>query len=242
MTGVNNQVMTQALDYTADTGQIAASGPATYTLYFYNNTNKNDVIAGLAQTHASSSCAVAPLVPQAPAATFVPFTLWAHPTDGLIVGSSYTFWGAQWDSQAAGPNYDGTARLKGYIDTLPTGFNPASPTLLNCPLGSTNSATCYSTHPGNSSSPPGSSGYTGSSVLTGGCLPQYINVPVIGSASKSGGLDYGQIVAIVTLQVQDPCSYKPDPGHPMTGTIIAVPWDPTGVVQVPQSGVGQVSP
>lgn len=55
---------------------------------------------------------------------------------------------------------------------------------------------------------------------------------MIGSATKVGGTDYGSIVAIVQLAVQDPCSYRPDPGHPMYGTITGVVWpNPSGLVQ-----------
>jgi len=168
-----------------------------------------------------------------PPAPFVPFALWGGNPGGLRIGGDYTVWGRSWDAQVdpTSSGYDTTARFKGYIDTLPTGWDPAHPTLPSCPAGSTDPMTCWSTGPGASSHPP-----AGSPPLdAAGCLPVTMDVLVIADATKVGGIDYGGVTAIVEIAVDTPCAYQPDPGHPLNGTIIQAVWDPSHLVRPPLS-------
>lgn len=185
-----------------------------------------------------------PTIAPASGATMTGFSIWGGNPGGLTLGGDYNFWGHSWDSQVQGGAYDTTARFKGYIETMPPGFDPYNPTAVNCPPGSTNSSTCWSSTPGNSSSPPGSPHYSdsGPPVLTdAGCLPDYIDVMVITNATKLGGADYGGIAGIVEVKVDAPCSYAPDPGHAMNGMIVNVVWDPSHIVHTPDPRPIQVT-
>lgn len=62
---------------------------------------------------------------------------------------------------------------------------------------------------GNSSNPPAS-------------MSSYIGVIVTTQASMSGGTTSGNVVEVAVLQVDNPASYAPDPGHDGTGTLVAI--------------------
>ena len=61
--------------------------------------------------------------------------------------------------------------------------------------------------PGNSSSPPGT-------------IPSFMGVLVAGTSAKSGSAISGNTASIVVVQVNP--GYGPNPGHPGTGTVVAV--------------------
>jgi uncharacterized repeat protein (TIGR01451 family) len=107
------------------------------------------------------------------------------------VGSSVTFWGAQWWKLNSLSGGVASAAFKGFANT------PASVTC----------GTNWSTRPGNSSSPPA------------GPLPMYMAVVVSGSIGRSGSTISGNTVHMVIVHTNP--GYAPDPGHPGTGTVVA---------------------
>jgi len=105
------------------------------------------------------------------------------------IGKAVYFWGSQWSNSNSLSGGPAPSAMKGFADT---------PVSITC--GST-----WTTHPGNSSSPPGS-------------IPNQIAVIVSNNISKSGSTISGTIVHIVIVQVNP--GYGPDPGHVGTGTIV----------------------
>lgn len=67
----------------------------------------------------------------------------------------------------------------------------------------------WTTDPGNSCNPPES-------------ISEYISVIVTTSVNKKGSTISGNIVATVVLKVNNPGSYQPNPGHPITGTVVSI--------------------
>jgi hypothetical protein len=107
------------------------------------------------------------------------------------VGTSVTFWGAQWsklNSLSGGP---APAGFKGFED---------SSTSAGC-------GTNWSADPGNATPPPT------------GPLPQYMAVIVSGSITKSGHVIAGDTPHLVVVKTNS--GYAPDPAHPGTGTVVA---------------------
>jgi hypothetical protein len=110
-----------------------------------------------------------------------------------VVGNSVTFWGAQWWKLNSLSGGSAPASFKGFAE---------SPNAPSC------SATNWSADTGNSTPPPA------------GPLPAFMGVIVTSNASQSGSTDSGNIVHIVVVQTNP--GYQPDPGHPGTGTVVAV--------------------
>jgi hypothetical protein len=109
------------------------------------------------------------------------------------VGSSVQFWGAQW----------------WMTNSLSGGFAPASfKGFANSPNTPPKCGSTWSTRPGNSSEPPA------------GPLPELINVIVSSLVTKSGPTISGDTREVVVVRT-DP-GYASDPGHPGTGTVVAV--------------------
>lgn len=109
------------------------------------------------------------------------------------IGTSVTFWGAQWgkaNSLSGGP---APAAFKGFANT------PETP-----PACGTN----WSTDPGNSSGPPL------------GPLPELIEVIVSSHIVKSGPTISGDTTKVVLVATE--LGYAANPGHAGTGTIVAV--------------------
>ena len=115
------------------------------------------------------------------------------------VGSSVTFWGAQWSGTntkwwTTNTVSGGSPRsFKGFADN--TAANPP-------PCGQN-----WSTRPGNSSSPPAS-------------VPQYMAVIVSSAIGMSGSTITGNTVHVVVVKTNP--GYAPDPGHRGTGTVVGV--------------------
>jgi len=109
------------------------------------------------------------------------------------VGNHVTFWSAQWAKLNSPSGGPAPAAFKGFENT------PSS-----APACGMN----WSTVPGDSSPPPT------------GPLPQFMAVIVAGSITQSGSLVTGNTLHVVVVET-DP-GYGPDPGHPGTGTIVAV--------------------
>lgn len=115
---------------------------------------------------------------------------------GIQLGGDYNFWGAQWWKQI-------TAVQPG--DSVPSG-------VARFKGFADQSGTCggqWTTRPGNSSNPPEQVG-------------NYVSVIVTTNMFKNGPTTGGNIPEIVLLKVDNPGSYVDNPGHPLTGTMVAV--------------------
>jgi len=109
------------------------------------------------------------------------------------IGTSVTFWGAQWWKANALSGGLAPAAFKGFANTPET--SPAC-------------GTSWSTAPGNSSGPPP------------GPLPELIEVIVSSHITKSGSTISGDTAEVVLVMTNP--GYAPDPGHAGTGTVVAV--------------------
>ncbi len=108
------------------------------------------------------------------------------------IGTSVTFWGAQWWKLNSLSGGNAPASFKGFAES------PSTPA---CGIG-------WSTDPGNSTPPPA------------GPLPAFMGVIVTSSSSQNGSTISGDTVHIVIVQTNP--GYAPDPGHAGTGTVVAV--------------------
>jgi len=108
------------------------------------------------------------------------------------IGTSVTFWGAQWAKLNSLSGGTAPASFKGFAEA------PLTPA---CLIG-------WSFDPGNSTPPPP------------GPLPAFMGVIVTSSASMHGTATSGNTVHIVIVQTNP--GYAPDPGHAGTGTVLAV--------------------
>jgi hypothetical protein len=106
------------------------------------------------------------------------------------VGTSVTFWGAQWSKLNSLSGGTAPAAFKGFA------LNPNTP---SCGTG-------WSTDPGNSTPPPA------------GPLPAYMAVIVSSSISQSGSQISGNTPHIVVVKTNS--GYAPNPGHAGTGTVV----------------------
>jgi hypothetical protein len=107
------------------------------------------------------------------------------------VGTSVTFWGAQWWTLNSLSGGAAPAGFKGFAQY------PRTPTC----------GTSWSADPGNSTAPPA------------GPLPAYMAVIATSAATRSGSMISGNTVYIVVVQTNP--GYQSDPGHPGTGTVVA---------------------
>jgi hypothetical protein len=109
------------------------------------------------------------------------------------IGSTVTFWGAQWWKDNTLSGGLAPASFKGFADTA------SSPPV--CGQKS------WTTRPGNSSNPPAT-------------VAPIIDVIVSSAVSKDGPTISGDVTAIA--QVMTDPGYAADPGHPGTGTVLSV--------------------
>lgn len=187
------------------TGKPSATATATATSTTTPNvsatpTSTASATATSSATASATATATAPGTPT-PTATGTPFPT-PTPTfvgsfvigdQNAVVGNHVTFWGAHWASTNSPSGGPAPHSFKGFART--TDPSPAT-------CGGT-----WTTGPGNSASPPSS-------------LPEFITVIAASSVTQAGSAISGDIVMIVTVQV-DP-GYQPNPGHPGTGTVVAV--------------------
>ena len=111
--------------------------------------------------------------------------------NNAAVGTSVTFWGAQWWKLNSLSGGTAPASFKGFAKSPPT---------VTC-------GTNWTTSPGNSAPPPP------------GPLPEVMGVIVASSISQSGSTISGNTVHMVVVQTNP--GYAPDPGHAGTGTVVA---------------------
>ncbi len=108
------------------------------------------------------------------------------------LGSSVTFWGAQWATSNTVSGGAAPADFKGFADD---------------PNAAPACGSMWSTRPGNSSNPPAD-------------VPTYTAVIVTNSVQKDKGRLSGTTTEVVIVRT-DP-GYAPNPGHAGTGTVVAV--------------------
>jgi uncharacterized repeat protein (TIGR01451 family) len=109
------------------------------------------------------------------------------------VGTSVTFWSAQWPALNSLSGGAAPPSFKGFAATL-----TAQPP--NCGI-------TWTTGPGNSSDPPPFP------------LPSYMGVLVSTNVVKSGSTVSGDVLSIVVVKTD--AGYGPNPGHAGTGTVVA---------------------
>lgn len=109
------------------------------------------------------------------------------------IGTSVTFWGAQWSDANSLSGGLAPAAFKGFAGT------PGTPP--SC-------GTSWSTRPGNSSGPPLAP------------LPGFIDVIVASDITKSGSTISGNTLEVVVVKTD--FGYAPDPGHAGTGTVVEI--------------------
>ena len=110
----------------------------------------------------------------------------------VVIGSSVTFWGAQWWKLNSLSGGNSPASFKGFAKT------PSTPA---CGTG-------WSTDPGNSTPPPA------------GPLPAFMGVIATSSSTQNGSAISGNTLHIVIVRTNP--GYAPDSGHAGTGTVVAV--------------------
>jgi RHS repeat-associated protein len=163
---------------------------------------------------------------EVPAATTVPvvvyqpasFVIWGGNTSGLALGQYVNFWGSQWASQVTGGDYQANPSFKGYAIPVATPVGICEPTAHT--TGSPRlDASCWTSKPGNSKPPA--------------TLSAYIGVIVSTSIAKQGSTIYGNVAALVVVQVDPSSLYGSDPGHPGYGTVAAVIQDGAGLFPQP---------
>ena len=110
-----------------------------------------------------------------------------------IVGNHVTFWGAQWVQANSLSGGQAPSGFKGFASST-------SPSPASC-------GGAWTSRAGSSSAPPSS-------------VPAYITVIVSSSVMQSGLTISGNIPQMAIIKT-DP-SYEPNPGHPGTGTVVAV--------------------
>ena len=109
------------------------------------------------------------------------------------VGSSVTFWGAQWWKDNGLSGGTAPAAFKGFANSTPA--------LAPCGVP-------WTTDPGNSSDPPA------------GPLPELIEVIVSSHITKAGRVISGDTAEVVLVATNP--GYQGNPGHPGTGTVLSV--------------------
>lgn len=146
-----------------------------------------------------------------------PFVVWGGNPGGLRIGQQVNFWGHSWAQQVTGGDYDSHSNFKGYAQNqLATGLCESTrQTTTNPPLDQS----CWNSKSGQSF-PPAS-------------VPAYIGAIVSTSISQARGQVYGNVAALVLLQVSPSPAYGPTPGTPGFGTIVGVIADGVGLFPSP---------
>jgi hypothetical protein len=167
----------------ADGGPYTVSGSHKYanTGNFTITTSINDV----GGAHATASCKLLTFAFAPGGGAF------AIGDGNSAIGTSVTFWGAQWGKLNSVSGGAAPAGFKGFAE------NPTTPSCL----------ISWTADPGSSTPPPA------------GPLPAYMAVIVTSSVSQSDSAIFGKTVHIVVVKT-DP-GYAPDTGHPGTGTVVA---------------------
>jgi len=214
-TVIANGVPTALVGVLKEDGSTGISG-RTITMSLGSGPTQQSCVTGPTDASGSASCTLVPNQPQGPGtvtAAFLGDRFYLPSSDpkptivfaflkrgafvigdqNAVVGNAVTFWGAQWAKENSLSGGNAPAAFKGFADET-----------------STTPPACggnWIARPGNSSSPPDS-------------VPAFMAVIASSSISKSGATISGDIAHIVIVKT-DP-GYAPDPGHPATGTVVAV--------------------
>jgi hypothetical protein len=137
-------------------------------------------------------------LPSSASATVLVFTFLDHGSfvigdQTAAIGNSVTFWSSTWSALNPLSGGSAPASFKGFASAIST--NPPA-------CGDT-----WTSSPGNSSKPPAR-------------LPLFMGVVVSANVGNSGSTISGNVPAIVVVQTNP--GYAPDPGHPGTGSVVAV--------------------
>jgi uncharacterized repeat protein (TIGR01451 family) len=111
--------------------------------------------------------------------------------NNAAIGTSVTFWGAQWSTLNSLTGGGAPASFKGFEKTPPS---------VACD-------TSWTSSPGDSAHPPPAP------------LPEFMAVIVSSSITKTGSTIHGDTVHMVIVRTNS--GYGPDPGHPGTGEVVA---------------------
>jgi hypothetical protein len=109
------------------------------------------------------------------------------------VGGTVTFWSATWSKQNSLSGGNASPSFKGFASSISS----------NPPV----CADSWTSRPGNSSKPPDT-------------LPPFMGVVVSSTINKSGSDISGNVPEIVVVKTN--AGYAPNPGHPGTGSVVAV--------------------
>ena len=165
---------------------------------------------------------------QASLLLYVPedFVVWGGNSGGLHLNQPVNFWGNQWDKQVTWGDYKKSSNFKGFADSLP----PFALCEVNAHTTGTPllDQSCWTAKTGQSNPPSAP-------------LPQHIGVLVSTSIVAGTNAIYGNVSALVIVNVSPNPAYTSDPGKPGYGTIEAVISDPTGLV-TGGSGAGSANP
>lgn len=150
------------------------------------------------------------------------FVIWGGNSGGLHLNQPVNFWGSQWDKQVTGGDYQKSSNFKGYADNL-TAFAICEATAHTSGTPLLDQA-CWTAKPGQSYPPAAP-------------LPRHIGVLVSTSVVAGSSTIYGNVAALVIVNVSPNPAYASDPGKPGYGTIEAVISDPQSIVSSsPASG------
>jgi RHS repeat-associated protein len=187
-------------------GTTDATGTATATLALPASVPTGPAVL---QVAFAGDAGELPAATTAPVVVYQPasFVIWGGNTPGLALGQYVNFWGSQWASQVTGGDYQANPSFKGFAIPAatpiaicePTAHTSGSPQL---------DASCWTSKPGNSKPPA--------------TLSAYIGVIVSTSIAKQGSTIYGNVAALVVVQVDPGSPYGSDPGHPGFGTVATV--------------------
>jgi RHS repeat-associated protein/uncharacterized repeat protein (TIGR01451 family) len=156
------------------------------------------------------------------------FVVWGGNPAGLKIGQRVNFWGAQWPKQVAGGDYDAQGDFKGHaiLAGALRVCQPDARTTSRPPLDSS----CWTSKPGQSLPPEPP-------------LPRYIGVLVATSIAKQRSVLYGNIAAVVVVEVSPDPPYGAVPGKPGFGTIVGAVEDGAGLFpQPPRLAASQSAP
>lgn len=173
--------------------------------------------------HGPASARV-PLVVYAPTS----FVVWGGNPAGLQIGQRVQLWGAQWAKQVTSGDYDAQADFKGHaiLAGALRVCQPDARTTSQPPLD----MSCWTSKPGQSGPPEPP-------------LPRYIGVLVATSIAKQKSVLYGNIAAVVVVEVSPDPPYGSVPGKPGFGTIVGAVEDGAGLFpQPPQLAASQSAP
>jgi hypothetical protein len=175
-------------DTTTTSGTVGGTGPFTVSgSHTYTSTGFFTVTTKVVDDGGSTTTAACTLL----VAAFASSGAFAIGDLNSAVGTSVTFWGAQWSKLNGLSGGAAPAAFKGFEDT------PGTP---SC-------GTSWSTDPGSSTPPPP------------GPLPAFMAVIVSSSISKSGSTISGNTPHIVIVHTNP--GYQPNAGHAGTGTVVA---------------------